>query len=84
MPAATLRWRKRHEDDGLRHSEEPSGNLFCSRWVRVQAGRSQWDEACFPLAQFFLERWAGTEAATGVWAQVAPLYPSALAGLPDR
>lgn len=47
------------------------------------AGHSQRDEACFLLAQLFLERWAGSLAATAVWAQVAPLYPSILAGLPD-
>ena len=83
MPAAALRQRRRHEDDGLWHPEEPSGNLFCSRWVCVQAGRGQRDEVCFPLARLFQERWAGSSAATGVWAQVAPLYPSVLAGLPD-
>lgn len=83
VPAVTLCWRKRREGDGLWRPEEPSGNLFRSRWVLVQAGRSQWDEAGVPLAQLFLERWDGSLAATGVWAQVAPLYPGVLAGLPD-
>lgn len=49
----------------------------------VRARHSQCSEACFRLAQLFMRRWSGSLTATGVWAQVASLYPGILAEFSD-